>query len=526
MKLLLVDDERSIRSYLRTLVDWERHGYTLLEAENGAAALELIEQHGINLLLLDITMPVMGGLEVLELLRARKSECVVTLLTCHDEFVYAKQALTLGCFDYVLKSDISAENILQVVERMKNALSEELRLRQYHEELAAAAANRSRQELQSTVNYWLQSGNAPEGSMPQYLAKTLELPVEQLRYVVLGLALRDYAKVVSRYTGSNASRFSEVLDGVLRELLAGQQFLYAQPQNGQFFVLLWFDKQLSTQTIMERMHAVAQQIDSSFHTILNIDVRLLFSLPFWGVEQSRVLYQTIGQLMEMCFFGELPAAACMQDYNMDAAPGGALLSELRSQLAQALATRNLLQIEQVVRQFGERVHSQQIYLLPADFVDTCKRAVTDWLPADAVARTDWQIWSELPTIQALLGALRTTLQPHCLTEDSNDKTNIVKKALLLIQQSYAEAISLESIAKQLWVNPSYLSHLFSEAMGQPITAYITGYRVEQAKKLITSSNLKLYEIARQTGFLSPIVFSTCFKKVTGETPTEYKNRLV
>ncbi|MEG1925675.1 MAG: helix-turn-helix transcriptional regulator, partial [Ruthenibacterium sp.] len=75
-----------------------------------------------------------------------------------------------------------------------------------------------------------------------------------------------------------------------------------------------------------------------------------------------------------------------------------------------------------------------------------------------------------------------------------------------------ESLNLEWLASQLWINASYLSRLFSEEVGQSITSYISNYRIEQAKKLIVESNLKLYEIAARTGFSSPIVFSTSFKK--------------
>lgn len=525
MKLLLADDEYSIRSYLRTLIDWEAHGYTLLEAENGQAALDLIKEHNINLALMDISMPVMSGLEALSILNGLNTGCVVTLLTCHDEFEYAQKALKLGCFDYVLKSDISAENILQVIDKMKNALSEELRQRQYEEEIAASVIVRTRHELQSAFCYWLQSGSAPENSITGYIDKALNIKCDTMRHVAIHLVIKDYADVINRYTGSNATRFTEVFDNVARELLSGEDYIYAQTENGRFLIVLRYEKHLSTQNILAIVHELTRKIVVSFHSILNINVRLIYSLPFWGIQQAREIYLSADSLNEMSFFGDDEALVCIEDYNFDALAGTELLREMQSALSQELANRNLLQTEQTIRAFATRICEKRLFVLPADFIDVCKKCITGWLSEDENLQDNIR-FDDVPDINCLITAVCEKVSPHCLTEDNTDKKNIVKKAILIIQQAYAEQISLESIAKQLFVNPSYLSHLFSEAMHQPITSYINNYRIEQAKKLITNSNLKLYEIAEKSGFSSHIVFSTCFKKITGETPTEYKNRLL
>lgn len=100
---------------------------------------------------------------------------------------------------------------------------------------------------------------------------------------------------------------------------------------------------------------------------------------------------------------------------------------------------------------------------------------------------------------------------------------MIKKALLLIQQHYSEDIGLEWLASHLWVNLSYLSRVFSQEVGQPFTSYLNHYRINQAQKLILTSNLKLCDIAEQTGFSSSIVFSRSFKKVTGKTPSEFRS---
>ena len=99
------------------------------------------------------------------------------------------------------------------------------------------------------------------------------------------------------------------------------------------------------------------------------------------------------------------------------------------------------------------------------------------------------------------------LQAYCISAGDQNKKAVIKRCLLMIQQDYRKELTLDDLSKRLYVSPSYLSRLFSEEMGCPLFSYLQLYRIEQAKKLIESSNLRMNEIAKQTGFASAISFS-------------------
>ena len=125
MRLLLVDDEKVMRESLKAMIDWKRLGYELYEASNGAEAIKILKDTNIDLILLDVTMPLVSGFGVLDWIKQQQYDCVATLLTCHDEFDYVKKAIQYDCFDYVMKDELDKTKIVELLNAMKQKLSKE-----------------------------------------------------------------------------------------------------------------------------------------------------------------------------------------------------------------------------------------------------------------------------------------------------------------------------------------------------------------------------------------------------------------
>ena len=522
MTVLLVDDEVQLRSYLRTLVDWEGHGYRFLEAENGARAIEVMKCEQIHLLMLDITMPVMTGLEVMEWVNENQYNCVAAVLTSHDEFGYVQTALRLGCVDYILKGDITGESILELAGNMQRKLSEELQQQQRQTAAEIAAQRQKLMEERNIVSFWLKNGGAGAMDIIRHFEEQLGFADTDSRYVLLEIIIRDYAEVVNRYSGSNIVQFSVVFDNVLNELFEGYSFFYAECDPGDFLVFLRFDRRETTHNLLGRGHALTRRIDDSFKNLLGIRSGIAFTLPFLAVSTAAELYDRLKQLRPFSFWNPAEEVLCLNDFLFDEHIISEELSVFQREFSQELSSRNLHRISSKYDEMSEKIIGRRYCVRPEVFKNACEACVAALIEPDAI-----------PDVSSLLAhgdcasfkdALLEIAAPYCISEEDQDKKLLVKKALLLIQQHFQEEIGLDWLASRLLVNTSYLSRVFSAEVGQPLTAYIQTYRIEQAKTLIRTTNLKLYEIAGKVGFLSQIVFSSTFKKITGETPTEYKSR--
>ncbi len=525
MKLLVVDDELPMRSYLKTLVDWESHGYTLLEAENGAVAVELMQQQPVDLLLLDITMPVMDGLAVLEWITNNSYPCVVTLLTCHDEFCYAKKAIQHGCFDHVLKDEMSSESIFELVTRMRNELSEDAKQKQYYSELEVMAQRKHRIEMQRAFVYWLTADASAGSGSYKYLQENLLCDVQQSKFLCFGLTLRNYQEVLSRYTDSNVVQFTAVFDGVMRELLEDYSFFYCMPSDGVYCFVLWFDKSQSSAELLVRIDKLLSRIDTSFRTILNISTVLLYTMPYLELVQTKPFWDKLCSGMSLGFFDSSLQVLFLGDCVNDEESINTLLSSFSARLNDALDSRNAVQIDLCLQDFAKEVQQTLICVPPDMFFKCCANVLVKFLFAQGSSQKIPNSLFMCDTFVSFCEQLLNFCKPFCLEESNQNKKATVRKCLLLIQQHFSEDISLDWLAERLYMNPSYLSRVFSEEMQQPFVTYLNHYRIEQAKHLIRTGNLKLYEIAERCGFSSAIVFSTIFKKITDQTPTQYKSSL-
>lgn len=137
-KVIIADDDFLVRTYLKQMIDWKANGFTIAgDAKNGKEALRLIEQERPALIITDICMPVLDGIGLIRELRARKLPGHILVLSGHDDFAYVHEAMKLGIDDYLLKDDLTPENILHFLQEHLQGEEEGQELPVSQEELAA-----------------------------------------------------------------------------------------------------------------------------------------------------------------------------------------------------------------------------------------------------------------------------------------------------------------------------------------------------------------------------------------------------
>ncbi len=126
ISIAIIDDESLVRLGIKSSVEWENYGYEIIgEADNGQNGLEMIQQKQPDIVLLDICMPVMDGIEVLKRLQQMEIDCKVIILSCHDDFHFVKEAMKNGAYDYLRKNEINSANILNILEEVRQSVREE-----------------------------------------------------------------------------------------------------------------------------------------------------------------------------------------------------------------------------------------------------------------------------------------------------------------------------------------------------------------------------------------------------------------
>ena len=123
IKVLLADDDFLVRTFLSRITDWEKHGYKLVgAAQDGEEALRMAKEYEPDIIITDISMPVMDGIELIRRLKEEGNAAVTIVLSCHDDFDYVKEAMKLGANEYVLKNLLTEDTLLKLLVDLKKKI--------------------------------------------------------------------------------------------------------------------------------------------------------------------------------------------------------------------------------------------------------------------------------------------------------------------------------------------------------------------------------------------------------------------
>jgi two-component system, response regulator YesN len=405
--LLIVDDDEIIREGLVRNIPWEENGFTVIgTARNGKEGLELAQDSHPHLILSDIRMPFMDGLEMAEAIKAIDSTAKVIFLTGYDEFEYAKKALNLKATDYILKY-ADNEEILDAVIKAGVEWHKEHQLQGIFDRSQQVLKDKFLRELLFAEEA------SPEPPTPTE-GLNLNLQGDQFSVAILGLEVVDGGEMVLQ---------GDSLNGLCKDLLDKSKVSYELIPDQKKIVLVFGASQdgLAPAVYMEPLMAdLFRQLTDHYP-----NRKTLF-----GIGDS---YQGLGKITQS--YHEALAAF-----------------EIQSTLGQAGIT--------YFRQIGETENQQRL------------RKILDY-------------------IRIHFG-------------DPN--------------------LSLGKLAQEVNICPAYISTIFKKYQKINFSDYLVSLRMNKARELLAKTNLMTYEVAEKTGYLNPQYFSVLFKKHTGLTPTEYKNR--
>ena len=524
-RVLLADDEEEIRSGISRKIDWASLGFSLVgEAGNGEEALELAERLRPDVVLTDIKMPFMDGLELCRRLRLILPGARLVVFSGFDDFEYARQAMSLGVSEYILKP-INAPELIQVLEKLRQELDrrrlerrdmETLR-RRYEESLPVlrelfytrllSGQIRPEQVQDRAARYEI---DLPQGLWTAALVHVDGLGDEGERDELLLLSVQSFLEQHFALEGCSA-----------RVVLYGDMAA----------LLLHLDREDRLYPLLEELERLSRLSQSYLGLRLTTGVGLVCR----GAEEldrsaagarSALDYRVLAGGGRVIYIGDLEPQSA-------AAPSFEEEDQRALSAAVKLGTRE--QAEAVVRELMERLRHAGLSLSRCDLflleVVTClvRLARSGGLAVEevfgegftgAVSVSDFSSLEELGRwlgerclkLHDLLGRQRT---------DSAWKT--VEGAKSYIAEHYADpGLSVEALCGQLHLSPAYFSTLFKRETQKSFTAYVTEVRMEHAARLLRDTDEKTYLVAERTGYTDPNYFSFVFKRHFGLPPSKFR----
>lgn len=523
--VLLVDDEEEVTQIIMKKIDWEGLGFSVIgSANNGVKALEMVEEFQPDIVMTDIKMPYMDGLELSNHIRAEFPATKILLFTGFDEFEYAKEAVHLEVEEYVLKP-VNAVELTEVFTQMKRKLDQEIS---------------EKRNVQILQNYYLESlpllqtnfyatlieGKIREEKLESYLAD-YQISFDGPFYCVL---------VIHTSSSQMPKEMNPLLLSTSVQKLAEERFgekwrakCFSYLENTVLIAQLKNESEVSELT--DECDRFCRYVLRILGAVVTIGIgkvceELLETARSYTGAREAVSYRGIyGATRAINICEIVPQAAKAADVT-----GEPELVNLLKQIRMGSETDVAEAAGKYLKQLASPQKSlQQHHIDITELVSALYRFTAgndiemEEFSGDLgkLYRTLFELEPE--GLQEWLLKICLSLRELMVSERSRSTRSFVRRAEEYVRVNYAdEELSLDQICEFLGVSNSYFSTVFKKETGKSFVGYLTDYRMDQASRMLMETDEKSYIIAKNVGYTDSNYFSYVFKRRFGVSPSKYR----
>lgn len=536
-KIAIVDDDYNVLAGLKNAIPWaELDAEWVGEAADGEQGLQLLRACQPDIVITDIYMPVLNGLDMVERLANEEYSGKIIILSGYSEFEYARQALRLGISDYLSKP-VTVHTIRSVLQRTIAELEEELMQKHRHENLL----DKLRVYEPFIEREWIKSVAIGTAHTTSLLGDGM-IP-EACRYwhershVVIGIEMIRTDRIVKAPAKDvNLFRFAvaNIVQELTEQLSIDCHYIDLFSNYSAVIVHLPMDAGEETDRLLYRL---GEQIIRHVRNFLNISL-------YVGIGKRKPKIEAIADSTEEAFQAILskhtaPVAGVLlyryadaEESDKQARPISLRSVKFYQQLAESVKLFQESNAKAIVQDYFRQWHRRED--IPARDLQGLGMELwtilTYALFESGIDLEDIypiaQVTSELAAVtdlQRLQAWLNAGIGRICEQRGGGENIKHRQAVDFIIQyihDHYAEPITITELADRLHISRNYLSHLFKLAAGESFNSYLTRVRMEKAKKLILEGKHLIYEVAEQVGYKNVPYFSTLFKKYNGYNPTE------
>lgn len=536
MKVFLVEDEYIVREGIKNNIDWEKNGYDFCgEASDGELAFPMISEKRPDIVITDIRMPFMDGIELSRMIKEEYPEIKIIILSGHEEFEYAKAAIQIAVEEYLLKP-INGDELLQVVNRVAQKIKEE---------------NESRETLQEG-----EGDENFEYAKRQLLSSliddnaSLSDAMEQGKKIHLNLMAQCYNIMMLKLQRKNKEQgFSQrilelykTMEDTLKEQ-DGQSIMFDRAPEGKVILFMGSGEE----EIRRNMDVFAGQFreilpeyeDVTYFGSVGVPVMRLRELgesyeaashgfsyrfltePNQIVDNHTVFDQTRNEKKFSCSIGSVDIQN-LDKQKIESFLKGGEMDEIH------------FFVEEYMKNTGDAGKNSMIFrqYIVMDMFFAASHFLTQITdgreqlgePFESPEQMQ-KIVSDLEATVVYIKELFTKVMQVRDAQTTEHNSDVVENAKKYISENYHdEELTLNTVAHEVNVSPNHLSAMFSQKTGQTFVKYLTDVRMHRAKELLKCTSKRSNEICEEVGYRDPHYFSHLFKKNVGCSPIQYRER--
>ena len=531
-KILLVDDEILVRDAIRENIDWGKLDCELIgDCENGKQAVEFVKTHEVDIVLTDILMPYMDGMELSHFLHDNYPDVLIVIFSGFGEFEYAKKAIQYNVSEYMLKP-VTAMELTKVIENMKEKLDSRKKEQRKMESLTQVSQDyhKNANVIRSkALDCLVKCTREVQVSLDELERMGITFQAASYRVAVFDIDTYSEMYQMDMDKQQESALMAFVLFNVGDEIVVQEKAgVVYQEGNNRVCIIFAGNR---TKEFSENIHRICHEIQKKVKEVI-------------GLETSIGIGSWVRSPYELIYSYRLAAKAIDYRYLL----GGNLLFDMEEKKTDnSIFLINDLETLTEAIKSGDRRHMEETLgqietEIKSALVEKSYACIYLQHVIRAIGNTCQSLSEEPEKIiaqrEALLKAVteqRTFSQAAALVEkyaqevfdelqelNSSSGQRQGMLAMDYIQKNYMDpCLSLNSICSYLNISTSYFSTIFKEMTGETFIEVLTRVRMEKAKELLENTTMKNYEIAEKVGFSDPHYFGISFKKITGKTPTEY-----
>lgn len=507
-RVMIVDDEAILRTGMLHLCNWSEYGIEIVaQASNGQEALQYIEQVHPHVVITDIVMPIMDGVEFSKMMRMQYPEIKLVVLSSYSEFDYVREVFKYGVTDYLLKPKVSAPELISLIHSLCSNMnlvdvgfnpindpalvlgsllgSEGNDDAEAWSKLQEHFTSNHFRMIKASTSLLLSKTKWTQSQMEQILIELAEEELSSFNYVCV--FLKNECLLLINYESEQAE---QVLSSLYRFTQKAKQSL-----SYMMFVLSNAFEELID---MKKKHE---------------QLTLCLGKLFYFYQQSCIPEREIHLETDKINFDHTQFTTSLRILALDKA------------IDQLKAFFLSIQENQDYDEYSLKRFCQNLIYTVTSTLEQMKQPLTELSSSKLKIFKMIDLAFDINELEMILTQYLNELKAVIDRHTDPQSSIILNQIYEYVNDNYANEISLSELATQLHLNYSYLSTYFKQRTNENLTAFINRVRTDKAKDLLLNQELSISEISRLTGFSEHNYFSKVFKKMTGMTPVEYRNHI-
>ncbi len=524
-KLLLVDDRKDVVDGIAQAIYWEEHDILVQTCYNGKSALEVITNEHIDLVVTDIKMPFLSGLDLVCKSKENNLDTCFIILSGYDEFLYAKRAIKLGVVEYLIKPvemDRLLETVINALKEIKKKNNLKKNMRRLH-----------KQEIHSIpalkTNFFLKMiSDCPYSK--QEIDACLELFNSNIKlneYITILISIDQYQNIIETQGKKEIENINFIINNMAKELFSEsyvcETFNY---EANSIAVIINISKEMDNIENKYNTYLLSKRLHDLINDYFDFTVTIAISNCKNGAGSFRQSVEECLDAMAYRLYKGENKIILSSDIHENKDNAG-YPQEQEEQLIKAIMLKDYVSTINIVNNLFDEIINIQEFTPEFIWKKMCNIIIKTYQVTGSEDHII-DILDEFRMVTTLeqmkewfIQQINKLIKPHMA--DRHDIGSYIESIKDYVNKNYATNITLKELAENLYISQSYLSSVFKEYTGINFNCYLRDVRIEKAKELLLGGK-KVYDVANEVGYIDQKYFSSIFKKSTGFLPKQWMKK--